>query len=241
MKRSVWIGFDPREAAAFAVARHSLLSNLSEPVEVHGLVLSDLKQRGLFWREQVKRDGVIWDMISNAPCATEFSVSRFLIGALASSGWALFMDSDMLIRGDINEVFDLCDPSKAVMCVKHNHEPDTVTKMDGQVQTRYARKNWSSFFALNVDHPANQALTVDLANTAPGRDLHAFSWLPDDLIGELPVEWNWLAGHSDPGVDPKNVHHTDGSPCMAGYEDALFADEWRSVLGDWAVTSWGGL
>jgi hypothetical protein len=29
----------------------------------------------------------------------------------------------------------------------------------------------------NCDHPANRALTLDLINTVPGRDLHRFCWL----------------------------------------------------------------
>lgn len=234
--RSVYIGFDPREVAAFAVARHSLISHCSDPqIEVNGLVLKDLQAGGLFYRPQEKLNGVIWDEISGAPCATEFSISRFLIKELAGTGWALFMDSDMLIRGDIAEVFELCDSSKAVMCVKHRHEPSGVLKMDGQVQTNYARKNWSSFFAINVDHSANAALTVEMVNQLPGRDLHRFCWLDDDDIGALPEVWNWLAGHSSGHLEPKNVHHTEGSPCMPGYENALYADEWRWVLQDWAA------
>lgn len=236
--RSVYIGFDPREAAAFAVARHSLRVHCSDPsIAVYGLVLPHLIESRLFTRPQERRDGIIWDLISGAPCATEFSISRFLLRELAPpTGWALFMDSDMLIRGDIAEVFDLCDPSKAIMCVKHDHRPEGVTKMDGQVQTTYGRKNWSSFFAVNCDHPANAALTVELVNTVPGRDLHQFCWIEDDnLIGGLPEEWNWLAGHSSTAIDPKNCHHTEGSPCLPGYEDAPYADEFRSVLADWAA------
>jgi len=174
-------------------------------------------------------------VISDAPCATEFSNSRFLVPHLAGSGWALFMDCDMLVRGNIRELFDLCDPEKAVMVVKHNHQPPEGVKMDGQMQTRYARKNWSSVIAFNCDHPANKALALEMVNVLPGRDLHRFCWLEDDLIGELPVEWNWLAGHSDPAVDPKIVHHTEGSPCLPGYEDAPFADEWRAELARWAA------
>lgn len=236
MRKSVWIGFDPREAAAFAVARHSLLSHCSDPdIEVNGLVLRDLQAAGLFHRPQHMRDGVIWDEISDAACATQFSLSRFLIKELAGSGWALFMDSDMLIRGDIAEVFELCDPAKAVMCVKHDYQPADGVKMDNQPQSAYPKKNWSSFFAVNCDHPANAALTVALVNVMPGRDLHRFCWLADDEIGALPEEWNWLAGHSDEAISPKNCHHTLGSPCMAGYEDAPFASEWRDVLADWAA------
>lgn len=239
MKRSIWVGFDPREVAAFAVCKQSIRRHLSEHIPIYGLVLDNLKERGLYRRPTERRlnsEGrwQIWDEISGAPCATEFSISRFLVPHLAKSGWALFMDCDMLARADLVDLFDLADDSKAVMCVKHNHNPASTVKMDGQAQTRYARKNWSSVCLFNCDHPANKSLTVDLVNTAPGRDLHAFTWLADCDIGELPPEWNWLAGHSATDIDPKIVHHTDGSPCMAGYESVPFADEWRAELNRWA-------
>lgn len=234
-KLSIWIGYDPREAAAFAVARASIKRHATIPVPIHGLVLDDLRAKGLYTRPHERRGCQLWDVISDAPCATEFSNSRFLVPHLAGSGWALFMDCDMLVRGNIRELFDLCDPEKAVMVVKHNHQPPEGVKMDGQMQTRYARKNWSSVIAFNCDHPANKAMTLEMVNVLPGRDLHRFCWLPDDLIGALPVEWNWLAGHSDPAVDPKIVHHTEGSPCLPGYEDAPFADEWRAELARWAA------
>jgi len=235
MSRSVWIGWEPREAAAFAVAAHSIRQRSDIPV--HGIVLADLRASGLYQRPTEVRDGKLWDVISAAPCSTEFSISRFLIKELAGTkGWALFMDSDMLVRGDIGELFDLCDPDKALMCVKHDHRPTETIKMDGQVQTTYSRKNWSSVFALNLEHAANAALTVDLVNSVPGRDLHRFCWLDDGLIGALPVRWNWLAGYSDPLIDPAICHHTEGSPCMDGYADVPFADEWRDVLNDWAKT-----
>lgn len=237
MKRSVWIGFDPREAAAFAVARQSIRRHLSSDIEINGLILRDLQAMGLFRRPLDQRDGRTWDVISDAPCSTEFSNSRFLVKELAGpeAGWALFMDCDMLVRADIHEVFDLCDPTRAVMCVKHDHRPAEGTKMDGMMQTAYPRKNWSSFFVVQVGHPANERLTVEMVNSLPGRDLHRFAWLEDDEIGALPEEWNWLAGHSDPAIVPKNCHHTEGSPALPGYEDAPFAHEWREVLAEWAA------
>jgi lipopolysaccharide biosynthesis glycosyltransferase len=162
--------------------------------------------------------------------ATEFAVSRFLVPHLARGGLALFMDCDMLIRCDISELFDLVDKSKAVTVVKHKFDPPEGVKMDGQLQLRYARKNWSSVMVFNCDHEANKELTVDLVNKLPGRDLHRFCWLDDDEIGEVGPEWNWLAGHSDPAIDPKIVHFTDGIPTMPGYEDCAYADEWREEL-----------
>lgn len=235
MKRSVWIGFDPREADAFAVARDTAIRHMVNPIPVHGLVLSDLVRKGLYWRPTGRKDGVLWDEISDAPMSTEFACSRFLVPHLAGSGWALFMDADMLVRSNLDLLFDQAAPDMAVMVVKHRHEPEPGVKMDGQVQTRYARKNWSSVMLFNCDHPANEALTVGLVNEVPGRDLHRFCWLDDEHIGELDQSWNYLVGHTPIEVDPDIVHYTDGVPSMPGYEDCEYADEWREALERWAV------
>lgn len=234
-RQTVWIGFDPREAAAFAVARHSLHRRTTAPIQVNGLVLDDLRARGLYTRPTSVRDGRLWDDISEAPMSTQFAISRFLVPYLAESGWALFMDCDVLGRTDIQLLFAQCQNSKAVMCVKHQYEPPEGVKMDGQAQTRYQRKNWSSVMAFNCDHPANKALTVELVNTVPGRDLHRFCWLKDSEIGELDHSWNWLPGHSNREIEPDLVHFTEGLPNMTGYEGSDFADEWWAELNRWAL------
>jgi hypothetical protein len=238
----IWIGFDPREAAAFAVARETVWRNVPRHWPIHGLVLADLQAAGLYtrpieWRPSAADRPIMWDVISNAPMSTEHANARFLVPHLAHHGWALFTDGDTLVRGQtgkLGRLFETFDPGLAVYCVKHRHEPPPGLKMDGQEQTRYARKNWTSFIAFNCDHPANKALTLEMVNTLPGRDLHRLCWLDDDLIGEIGPQWNWLVGHSDPGIDPDMVHFTDGVPDMIGYENAPFADEWRAARNDWA-------
>lgn len=231
---TVFLGFDSRETAEFAVARASLRRH-GFGGEVFGLVLPALQDAGLYTRPTEIRDGRLFDVISEHPMATEFAISRFLVPFLMDyGGWALFADSDVLFRANVAELFLAADPAKAIYCVKHRHEPPEGLKMDGQVQTRYRRKNWSSVMLINCRHPANALLTPELVNAVPGRDLHAFSWLSDDLIGELDPAWNFLVGHSDPAIEPKLVHFTDGSPAMAGYEEQPFANEWRHALQSWA-------
>lgn len=230
----IYLGFDPREAAAFAVARHSILRHLTQLIPVHGLVLDDLRERGIYTRPTERRDGRLYDVISEAPMSTEHAIARFLVPFLAGSGWALFMDGDVLVRGNLARLFACADDRYAVMCVQHRHEPPEGEKMDGQAQLRYARKNWSSVCLWNVEHPANARLTVEMVNTLPGRELHAFSWLRDDEIGALDTAWNWLAGHSDPEIEPDVVHFTAGTPDMAGYESQPYADDWRAELRAWA-------
>lgn len=241
MKHSIYIGWDPREAAAFAVARSTCRYHLSSPIPIHGLVLSKLRTMGLYrremtWHHSAADRPIMWDVISNAAQSTEHANSRFLVPHLAAFGWALFCDGDMLFRANVARLFDNLDPRFAVYCVKHNFNPVDGVKMDGQAQQQYARKNWSSFMVFNCDHTSNKCLirSTEMANTLPGRDLHRFCWLQDHEIGELDPAWNFLVGHSDPAIDPKVVHFTSGCPDMPGYENVPFADDWRKARDSWA-------
>jgi len=227
----VFIGWDPREAIVADVCRHSILCRTDKnSVAVHEIRLSEMRDRGLYKRRHTKRDGQLWDEISDAPMSTEFAISRFLVPFLATSDWAVFCDCDFLWREDINRLLQLADDKYAVMCVKHHHVPTETQKMDTQAQTKYHRKNWSSMVLWNVRHKANQRLTLDDVNGLPGRDLHRFCWLEDAEIGEVPTEWNWLEGTSDAAIDPKVVHYTRGGPWFEDWKDVAYADLWRSEL-----------
>jgi hypothetical protein len=236
--KTIWIGFDPRpaEVQAFAVARHSIRKWLTEPIAINALNLSTLRNAGLYWRPTERRDQQLWDVISNAPMATAFAISRFLVPYLSQSGLALFVDCDVMARADLVQLFDAYDYERrpACMVVKHDYAPKTDTKMQGQAQIPYARKNWSSVVLWNCDHPKTKILTPDVINSARGLWLHQFSWLHDDDIGDLNPCWNYLVGDSPPNSDPKLVHFTNGSPNMAGHEACEFADEWRA---EWHGTS----
>jgi lipopolysaccharide biosynthesis glycosyltransferase len=242
--KRIFIGFDGREVPAFAVAQYSAKLHMRyEQIPIRGLVLQNLMDAGLYTRTtsvRFKPDGtrVMVDELSkredyDGAISTEFAISRFLVPHLAQTGWALFMDCDMLVRADLNNLFARVDPRYAVMCVQHQHHSAHTVKMDGQAQTNYSRKNWSSVMLFNCDHPANKRLTLDMVNSLPGRDLHAFCWLEDHEIGGLPLAWNWLAGESPDHPNPLIVHHTLGSPCLKGYENAPFASEWRTRLEQW--------
>jgi hypothetical protein len=240
---SLFIGFDPREAEAFAVARSSLYRHSTSAIR--GLVLNHLRRDGLYKRPTERRinsEGVsqLWDVISDHWMSTEFAISRFLVPYLSGYGLALFVDSDVLIRGDVVKLFDeiqsgVYGRDKAVWCVKHDHLPAGGVKMDGQIQSAYSRKNWSSVMVFDCDHPANKCLTPEMVNTLPGRDLHRFCWLDDDEIGALPSEWNHLIGEQPPRPNAKIAHFTLGIPSMAGRENCEYAAEWRAELERWAA------
>jgi hypothetical protein len=239
MKRTIYIGHDQREEQAFSIAVSSAGRHLTSFIPIHGLFLGDLMDRGLYRRPiEFRADGGstrMWDTISGAPMSTQHACARFIAPHLAKSGWVLFIDGDVLVRADLNELFDQLDPEKALYCVQHRHDPEEGFKMDGQLQLRYRRKNWSSVMALNVDHPANAALTVDYINTVPGRELHAFGWLDDKHIGALRQEWNYLVGVTRPLANPKIAHFTLGTPDMPGYEACEYAEEWRAERRRWAA------
>lgn len=208
----VFIGYDPREAAAFSVLAHSIHARASRPVSITPLILSQLQY--VFTR---KRDPLQ---------STDFSFSRFLTPYLAGyQGWALFMDCDMVMLHDVTKLWALRDERYAVMCVKHNHVPKEETKFLGETQTKYAKKNWSSVMLFNTEKC--RALTPDYVNTASGLELHQFKWLEsDDLIGELPPTWNHLVSVSEPADDRALVHYTIGGPYFPEYRDCEYAAEW---------------
>lgn len=224
-----WIGWDASQMPAWNVAASSMRLHSSVSLDLQRLALPVLQTQGLYLRPTVETDSGYWDVISAAPMSTGHAISRFLVPHLMNyEGWALFTDGDILVRHDIAALFALADPAFAVQVVQHHHDPRHTVKMSGAAQTTYARKNWSSVILWQCGHPANRALTVDLVNTLPGRDLHRFCWLDDALIGELPGRWNLLVGTED-DPDPALVHYTEGYPSLPGYEDVDFADEWRAV------------
>jgi hypothetical protein len=250
----VYIGWDPREIEAYEVAKRSLIRRSSRPVSIAPLVLADLELAGLMRRPirrlpkgkpMIVQDGRVerrvvtsaqslqmWDEISSAPMATQFANSRFLVPLLARTGWALFVDCDVVFLRDPVELFALADPDKAVMCVQHGKLEESGTKMDGQIQTVYSRKNWSSVMLFNCDHPKNKGLTLDLINKRPGRDLHRFCWLDDQDIGELPPEWNWLVNVQPRPADPKLAHFTLGGPWLPNWLRASHDDVWLGASQD---------
>jgi len=211
MTFSVYIGFDSREPETYRVAERSLLKHASIPVKVIPLKAEKLAAVGLLRRPHDTR-GQRYDILSNAPASTEFAISRFLPLILEQTGWAMFVDADVVFLRDVAEVRRLADPRYAVMCVKHKAQNDPSMKMDGQVNLQYSRKNWSSVMLFNCDHPANQRLSLVDIQERPGRYLHQFGWLHESEIGELPPEWNWLVGLQEKPENPAIAHFTLGTP-----------------------------
>lgn len=230
---TIWIGYDARESDGFAVARNTARQLCQIPVPIYGLDIGSLQSQGLYTRPMARDGGQLIDLISKAPMSTEFALTRFLVPHLAESGLALFVDCDVMFRQSPIRLFERADLSKAVSVVQHEYDPEDALKMDGQAQTRYARKNWSSVMLFNCDHPRNDPLSVEYVNSRRGLDMHQFDWLRDSDIGELDTQWNYLVGHHtrEDCADPAIVHYTEGLPWMR--EGCEYADEWFKARSEW--------
>ena len=218
----VFVGYDTREDIAYQVCKHSIESKQPD-VSVRPLKQQELRDAGWYTR------GI--DKLAS----TEFTFTRFLIPELCNfNGWALFMDCDMILKTDIKQLFDQADDEYAVMCVQHDYSPSATIKMDGQAQTIYPRKNWSSVMLFNCGHKSNAKLTQNLINDPKitGAYLHRFSWLKDKEVGELSPEWNWLVGHYKEPKDgtPKLIHYTEGGPWFENYRNCEYHQDWKTEL-----------
>jgi len=211
----IFIGYDDNETVAFHVLSHSILRNSSIPVTITPIVKRHMA--GFYGRER-----------SNIE-STDFSFTRFLTPYLCGyEGWAAFMDCDMLMVGDVAELWSLRDDRYAVMCVKHDYRPVEDTKFLGQIQTKYEKKNWSSVMLFN--NAKCTTLTPQVVESESGLYLHQFKWLSSDSeIGELPNAWNYLVGEPVPRPsEPKLVHYTLGGPYFEKYATCDYAEEWRA-------------
>ena len=213
---NIFIGYDSKEKVAYNVLSHSIIQNSTKPISITPIALNHLKDD--FVRER------------NALSSTEFSFSRFMIPHLMNyQGWALFMDCDMLMFEDVSELWRMRDDSKAIQVCKHDYIPKEKTKFLGQTQTAYPKKNWSSFMLMNCKKCSS--LTPDYVNRASGLELHQFKWLEGDhLIGDLPLEWNWLVGEYEHKDDVKNVHYTKGGPWFEEYARCDYSQDWFKNL-----------
>jgi hypothetical protein len=191
----IFIGYDERQAVAYNVCRYSIERRSSVPVAITPLKLDTLP---------LKREGL-----------TRFTFSRFLVPYLCGcEGWALFMDSDFLVLGDVAEL-------KESVRAQYLANP----------QAAYVSKNehkfeWASLILFNCDHLSNRVLSPDYVSSAQG--LHQLSWLAENEIGDLPREWNHLVGYDSPRTDAKAVHFTQGLPIFPETEGSEYAEQWRA-------------
>jgi lipopolysaccharide biosynthesis glycosyltransferase len=208
------VGFDQREAIAYHTFSQSVLEKSSLPVLFLPLSINTLKG----YKE------------THNDKSNDFVYSRFLTPYLHNfEGWAIFADGDMVCQSDIKELWDLRDETKALQVVMHDYKTKFNQKYLGNTNENYPRKNWSSLILWNCSHPKHKVLTPEFISNQTGKYLHRFSWLDDMDIGELPIEWNWLAIEYPNNPKAKIIHYTLGTPCFKDYRNTEMADAWHEV------------
>lgn len=188
----LFIGYDPRQPIAFQVAAHSVWKHAKSPVAITRLDLSQLP---------IERRGL-----------TEFTYSRFLVPYLSGfDGVSIFLDSDVLVRGDVAELlaYPLMYPDVPVFVVKGSRQFEWPSVM---VFSNACCQRLTPSFVASDKNPLN------------------LSWATS--VGELPKDWNHLVGYDKPNPRAKLVHFTMGIPIWGQTRDCEFADEWWRTYSD---------
>lgn len=182
----IFIGYDERQPISYQVLHHSLIKYASKPISIIPLKLSTLPLR---------RAGL-----------TPFTYSRFLVPYLCDfEGWALFLDADMVVTSDIDELFCYRDEAFQVMVVPQE-------------------KSFELASVMLFNNAKCRHLTPEYVETAEG--LHVLSWAKE--IGALPREWNFLAGYDTPSEAlPKLIHYTQGVPCFREMSKVDYSSTWN--------------
>ena len=103
----IFVGYDPREAIAYHTCVNSIIRNASRPVSIVPVALNLFRDY-----DETHTDG-----------SNHFIYTRFLVPYLMGfTGSAIFIDGDMIVRGDIAELWELRDVYKDVQVVKHDYK-----------------------------------------------------------------------------------------------------------------------
>ena len=211
----LFIGYDEREPAAYHTCVDSIIRHSSEPLSITPLALNNFEH----FYDEVHTDG------SNA-----FIYSRFLVPYLCGfKGDAIYLDGDMVVLSDIYDLWQLRDPFMAVQVVKHDYKTTAAAKYLGNINEDYPRKNWSSVMVWNCGHFGNGRLTPQSVTRMSGAELHRFSFLRDDFVGDLPITWNWLETEYEPNDNVDLIHYTLGLPCFSEYARTVQAGHWHKA------------
>lgn len=229
----IFIGYDPSEHEAYEVCKASIL----RAIDLHDYWFFD--EDGIQIEKLYTKEIEGWYREREPHQSTDFTYTRFLVPYLTGfKGIAIFVDCDFVFLADPREMVDLYyKPEYAIHVVKHpQYVPRTSMKMDGKQQHSMPRKNWASLIMFNCEHPKNKQLTFDYVNEhMPGKDMHQFTWLEDNEIGSLPLEWNCLDDYYYL-ESPKAIHYTDGGPWFENYTQTMYSDKWYDVK-EWMLAN----
>lgn len=210
----LFVGYDPREAIAYHTFVDSVLRRSSIPIEVIPLHLGYL--------DVEQRDG-----------SNNFIYSRFLVPYLTHfRGWAIYADGDMVCKEDIAKLWELRNYNYGIQVVKHEYKTKSKKKYLCNNNADYPRKNWSSLILWNCNYFPHRTLTPEKIKTMSGADLHRFTWMQDNKIGDLPIEWNWLVGEYPHNDHAKLLHYTLGIPAFSEYTHCDHSSDWWLAMRD---------
>lgn len=182
----IFIGVDSRQPVAFTALATSIMWRSSKPVSIAPLILEQLP---------IKRRGL-----------TEFTFSRYLVPYLMGfKETALFLDADMIVQGDVAELFSLANPEYGVQVVK------------GQ-----RRFEWPSLMLFNCEKCTQ--LTPEYIDNEQNWP-NSLDWAP---VGDLPAEWNHCIGYDEP-KEAKLLHYTAGIPIFEETKKLGYVEEWKKV------------
>lgn len=192
----VVIGYDPRQPVAYQVCAHSVWEHAAKPVSITRLDLRTLP---------ITRRGL-----------TEFTYSRFLVPYLSNfEGYSLFLDSDILVRGDVHELFEIANGDDATST--------WLWYIDHQGKRAFERSSVMLFH----NEVWRTKLTPEFVEN-PENKMFDFKWAI--RIDTLPKEWNHLVGYDAPNPDAKIVHYTMGIPIYKETAHCEFAKEWQDTF-----------
>jgi lipopolysaccharide biosynthesis glycosyltransferase len=188
---NIFIGIDKRQPVAYHVLVSSIQRRASQPVAFTPLLIDQLP---------ISRRGL-----------TDFTFARFLVPYLCGyKGKGVFLDSDMLVTGDISELFEYSDDTAV-----------SVVPFQGELQ--YERPSVMVF-----NNERCQELTPEYIDDLTNEPFN-LDWA--DSVGELDPTWNFLVGYDLPTeTPPKLIHYTQGVP---GYKECRrcdYADLWTHEL-----------
>jgi hypothetical protein len=169
--------------------RYSVEHNASKPISVNGLFLHQLpitRQR-----------------------ATEFTFSRFLVPWLMDfEGLGLFCDEDMVVTGDVWELFSYCSKIDG--------------KWDVAMMTNQPDFEWPSVMMFNNRNLKH--ITPEYVEDEANR-FFDFKWTSPDRIASLPEVWNHGCGMTEP-KEAKLYHYSQGIPYWTECRGLPEDDKW---------------
>ena len=195
----VFVGYDDRQPLGYNVLQSSLHRHARGRVQVEPLRLKSLP---------IKRRGL-----------TEFTYSRFLVPWLCDyQGVAIFMDADIVVRGDIAELAVQADGTSAV-----------------QVMQEQPRFEWSSVMLFNCAQC--KILTPEWIENEQNHPLD-LQWGP---VGKITPEWNHCVGYMEP-KPAKLYHFTQGLPCWYETQGRPEDQQWNLERDEMSRTaSWADM